>query len=74
MSADSDKAVELLTITDVAEFLKISVSGARRLQQGRHIPFHKVGGSIRFVKSDLVSYLKKNRVESVDAIYVWQYE
>ena len=66
MSADS--AVELLTTPEVAELLKISVAGVRRLQQGRHIPFHKVGGSIRFAKGDLVSYLEKHRVESIDAI------
>jgi excisionase family DNA binding protein len=66
MSADSTRTVELLTIREVAEFLKISVVGVRRLQYGRHIPFHKVGGSVRFTKSDLVSYLEKNRVESIE--------
>lgn len=68
MSADSNWTDELFTVAEVAEFLKISVAGVRRLQQGRHIPFHKVGGSVRFSKSDLVSYLEKNRVESIDAI------
>jgi excisionase family DNA binding protein len=66
MSADSDRSVELLTIIEVAELLTISVSGVRRLQQARHLPFIKVGGSVRFSKSDVLSYLEKRRVESID--------
>jgi len=57
--------MELLTIAGVAEFLKISKSTVRRLQQRRVIPFFKVGGSVRFTKSDLVSYLEKQRVETI---------
>jgi excisionase family DNA binding protein len=49
----------------VAEFLKISKSTVRRLQQRRLIPFFKVGGGIRFTKNDLVSYLEKQRVETI---------
>lgn len=66
MPIDSHSAIELLTITEVAEVLKISVQGVRRLQQQRNIPFFKVGGSIRFSKNDIVSYLEKSRVESID--------
>jgi len=62
---DSASAIDLLTTSEAAGFLKISASGVRRLQQGRHIPFFKVGGSIRFAKSDLASYLARRRVESV---------
>lgn len=58
-------AIALLTIPEAAEFLTISASGVRRLQQGRHIPFFKVGGSIRFAKADLVSYLASQRVGSL---------
>jgi excisionase family DNA binding protein len=65
MPTDSSQTMELLTIAGVAEFLKISKSTARRLQQQRLIPFFKVGGSVRFTKSDLVSYLEKQRVETI---------
>jgi excisionase family DNA binding protein len=54
MPTNSSQTMELLTIAGVAEFLKISKSTARRLQQQRLIPFFKVGGSVRFSKSDLV--------------------
>jgi excisionase family DNA binding protein len=66
MSANSCPSIELLTIAEVAELLKVSVSGVRRLQQARRLPFIKVGGSVRFSKSDIVSYLEKRRVESIN--------
>ena len=65
MPTNSSQTMELLTIAGVAEFLKISKSTVRRLQQQRLIPFFKVGGSVRFTKSDLVSYLEKQRVETI---------
>jgi excisionase family DNA binding protein len=65
MLSDSIPTLELLTIHEVARLLKISVSSVRRLQQRRRIPFVKVGGSIRFIKSDLLSYVDRERVESI---------
>jgi excisionase family DNA binding protein len=65
MSIDSNSTIELLTIDELAEQLKISVSGVRRLLQARQLPFIKVGGSIRFLKSDIFAYLKKHRVGSI---------
>ena len=57
--------MELLTIKEVAEFLKISIPTVRRLQQERRLPFIKVGGSVRFTKSDVLDYLKKKRIEAI---------
>jgi len=55
----------LLTISEVADLLRISIAGVRRLQQKRLIPFIKVGGSIRFATNDVWVYLKKQKVESI---------
>ena len=60
--SNSSPIIELLTTAEVSEMLNVSVATVRRLQQGRHIPFIKVGGSVRFAKSDIVSYLEKRRV------------
>jgi excisionase family DNA binding protein len=65
MPIDSKPAIDLLTIAEAAELLKISVSGMRRLQHRRQIPFIKLGGSIRFTRQDLTSFLQRNRVEAV---------
>jgi excisionase family DNA binding protein len=62
---DPEANMELLDVTEVAEFLKISASGVRRLQQQRQIPFFKVGGCVRFAKSDIITYLKRRRVAAV---------
>lgn len=56
---------QLLTLADVARSLNISQISVRRLQQRRRIGFHKVGGSIRFTKNDIESFLAKTRVETI---------
>jgi excisionase family DNA binding protein len=68
MSIEPRPALELLTIPEVAKLLKISASGVRRLQQARQLPFIKVGGSVRFSRRDIVSYLEARRVGSIDQI------
>lgn len=66
MSIEPTSKVELLTVAEAAELLKISVSTVRSLQQQRHIPFIKVGGSVRFAASDIASYLEKRKVRPID--------
>ena len=66
MSIDSTKELELLTLGEVAGLLKIAVPTLRRLQQQHKIPSVKVGGSIRFLKSDLAAYIRKMRVEVIE--------
>ena len=53
---------ELMTVAEAAELLRVSISSLRRLQHDRRIHFYKVGGTIRFAKSDLLAYLEKQRV------------
>jgi len=55
----------LLTIAEAADLLRISVSSVRRLQQDRFIPFLKVGGSVRFVRSDIASFLEGCRIDRI---------
>ena len=63
--SSSTPAFELLTIPETAELLRISTTGVRRLQQGRHIPFIRVGRCVRFAKHDLLSYLEGRRVKPI---------
>ncbi len=66
MSVDSNPTLEeLLTIDEVAKLFKISMSTMRRLLGKRYIPFIKVGGGIRFATSDILSYVERQRVESI---------
>lgn len=66
VSIDAHPSLGLLTVPDVARLLKISVSSVRRLQQCRKIPFRKIGGSIRFTRSDVAAYVEKRRVGSIE--------
>ena len=65
MPTDSNQPAVLLTVDEVAELLKISVSSVRRLQSDRKIPFVKVRGNVRFVRKDIVTYIASCRVEAV---------
>ena len=65
MSIDAVPSPGLLTISEVAELLKLSVSTVRRLQRQRKIPFVRVGRSVRFARSDLAAYLEKRRVGAI---------
>jgi excisionase family DNA binding protein len=65
-SNTSHPPIDLLTISEAAALLKISVTGMRRLQQRRCISFIKIGGSVRFGVPDITAYLRKRRVEAIN--------
>ena len=65
MPINPDAVIELFTVPEVADMLRVCDETVRRLQQGRRIPFHKVGGRVRFLKSDIVEYIDKQRVEKI---------
>jgi excisionase family DNA binding protein len=61
----SIESIELMDIKEAAAFLKVSVTTMRRLQQQREVSFIKVGGAVRFAKSDIVSYIIRKRVAAI---------
>ena len=65
MPITPDPTTELLTRDEVAHLLKISRAGVYRLVEHRRIPFYKVGGSLRFAKSDVIAYLRQHRVTAI---------
>ena len=65
MPTNSNPTTELLTPDELAQMLKISKAGVYRLINKRAIRFHKVMGSIRFEKGDVLSFLENNRVEVI---------
>lgn len=62
---DNSSDSELFTVAEAAQWLKISTSGLRRLQQRRLVPFVKLGVCIRFWKRDLISYIARSRIEPI---------
>lgn len=57
---------EILTVREVAEFLKVTERTIYRLATEGQIPSFKVGGSWRFRRSDLIQWMnEKARGQSV---------
>lgn len=64
--------IELLTIEEAAERLKMSVRYLRRAVAERQIAFHRLGRSIRFDPTDLAAFVYAGRVEPMTAETVWR--
>lgn len=52
---------EILTIKDIAEYLKLSEKTAYRLASDGKLPGFKVGGSRRFKKVDIEKWIEENK-------------
>ena len=57
MVARSDEA-SILTIKEVAEYLKVNERTVYRLAAAKKIPAFKVGGIWRFLRSDIDQWIK----------------
>jgi excisionase family DNA binding protein len=57
---------QLLTIDEVAEWLRISKTGVRRLVDRREIRHLRVGRQIRFMRRDIADYLAAQVVEPLN--------
>lgn len=55
---------EILTIPEVARFLKLSRSKAYYLVQRKQIPHIKIGKNVRVRKSELEKWLQSRTVQS----------
>ena len=57
---------KLITPDELAEILRISKSSVYRLVDSRKLFFCKIGGTLRFRKSDITEYIKKSLIEPVE--------
>jgi len=57
---------DILTIRDVAEYLKVTEKTVYGLAQKRKIPGFKVGGQWRFRRADLESWIEQQQNEPAD--------
>lgn len=61
------KTSEILTIKEVADFLKVTERTIYRLAAAKQIPAFKVGGSWRFSKADIAEWIKQQAVDDGSA-------
>ena len=57
---------EILTIKQVAEYLKVTERTIYRLAGAKKIPAFKVGGSWRFARADIDAWIKQQSMEGLD--------
>jgi excisionase family DNA binding protein len=66
IGSNADKRLKaFFTPEELAEFLAISRATVYRLVGQRQLPFHKIGGVLRFKKEDIEKYLEGGRIEPV---------
>lgn len=58
---------EILTIKQVADYLKVTERTIYRLAGAKRIPAFKVGGTWRFSKADIDAWIKQQSMEGLDA-------
>ena len=58
---------QILTIKQVAEYLKVTERTIYRLSAAKQIPAFKVGGSWRFSRIDIDSWIKQQSMEGLEA-------
>lgn len=62
----SSELQPLLTVDDVADLLRFTKKGVYSLVEHRRIPFIKVSNRVRFLQSDVVEWLRENRVPAME--------
>lgn len=55
---EATEEIEVLTVKEAASLLRVSVTTMYRLSRKEEIPRKLIGGQLRFLKSDLVDWLK----------------
>ena len=55
---------EILTLKDVAKYLKLAEKTAYKLAADGKLPGFKVGGSWRFKQSDIESWIEDKKINS----------
>jgi excisionase family DNA binding protein len=63
-SSPADNAI--MTIGEVADYLKVTERTIYRLAGAKQIPAFKVGGSWRFSKVDIDGWIKRQSMEAIE--------
>ena len=66
MTSSADQG-EILTLKQVADFLKVTERTIYRLAGAKKIPAFKVGGTWRFSRADIDNWIKQQSLEGLDA-------
>jgi excisionase family DNA binding protein len=59
---------EILTIREIAEYLKVTERTIYRLAAAKQVPAFKIGGSWRFSRQDIDGWIKRQTAEALAEI------
>ena len=62
-----DETGEILTLDDVAAYLKVGKRTVYRLAAAKKIPAFKVGGTWRFSRADIDMWIKQQSMDGLSA-------
>lgn len=62
----SPSEAEILTVKQVADYLKVTERTIYRLAAGKKIPAFKVGGTWRFSRADIDAWIKQQSMDGLD--------
>lgn len=62
-----DETGEIFTLDEVALYLKVGKRTVYRLAAAKKIPAFKVGGTWRFLRADIDSWIKQQSMEGLEA-------
>jgi len=57
-----------LTVSEVAELVKLSVQTIRRYTMNREIPFHKINRAVRYKKTEIELWVEKRETEKSETL------
>ncbi|MCK9464196.1 MAG: helix-turn-helix domain-containing protein [Proteobacteria bacterium] len=60
------RAERLLTVEEVAEWLRLTTKGVYAMVEARRIPFFRVSNRLRFSRLALSNWLEGNRVSALE--------
>ena len=61
-----DETGEIFTLDEVALYLKVGKRTVYRLAAAKKIPAFKVGGTWRFLRADIDSWIKQQSMDGLD--------
>jgi len=61
------KREDMMTATEVAYLLRLHIKTVYRLARNGGLPCRRVGGSWRFIKADVITYLKTDMKQLMKA-------
>jgi excisionase family DNA binding protein len=62
----AERVDELLTVPEVAALLRLTSKGVYAMVENRRIPFVRVSNRLRFLWSDVLAFVKENRVPTIE--------